>query len=80
MNRICTNCHYKNKCEYSCKTWNNCTLYPQEHCAKVFHEHCEEIATETFIKAIEELKTHNRNGITDGIIKQADIIINVANN
>lgn len=74
----CSNCRKKN-CEYRGKAFKNMTIYCREHCVAELKKECDAIATETFRKAIEELKNGEyQKAAVKGILQQAECILNVA--
>ena len=78
--KICDKCKKKN-CIYRNIAFENMTIYCSEHCAAELKAECDTIATADFRKVIDALKAGNFQlaGIK-GIIKQAECILNVADN
>ena len=78
--KICDKCKKKN-CAYRNIAFKNMTIYCNEHCAAKIKAECDTIATADFRKVIDALKAGNFQfaGIK-GIIKQAECILNVADN
>lgn len=76
----CKNCRKKN-CEYRGKAFKNMTIYCSGSCVKEIKEECDVIATEEFRNVIEALKNGNYQfAAVKGILKQAECILNVADN
>ena len=76
MSQICNRCSKRNKCEYAHATWKNCTLFPDEHCAKEIKE-ASDYAYEILKDKIGLLEG---NIMCQGIEKQFELIMNVALN
>lgn len=76
---ICTKC--KKKCEYRNVSFENMTLYCQTHCAYELKAECDKIATDEFRRVVQSLKDgdYTLAGVK-GILKQAECILNVADN
>lgn len=76
----CGNCKKKN-CEYRGKLFKNMTIYCSQNCVAELKKECDAIATDDFRKVIEDLKSGNYQlaGV-EGILIQAECILNVADN
>lgn len=75
--KICNKC--RRECEYRNKKFKDVSLYCDTHCTYDLKVECDKIATEDFRKVIQELKDGNfSNAAVNGILKQAQCILNVA--
>ena len=75
----CNKC--RRECEYRNKKFKDVSLYCDTHCTYDFKIECDKIATDDFRKVIQELKDGNfSNAAVTGILKQAQCILNVADN
>lgn len=76
----CKNCRKKN-CEYRGKAFKNMTIYCSQVCVAELKRECDEIATEEFRSVIKALQDGNYQlAAVKGILKQAECILNVADN
>ena len=76
----CKNCRKKN-CEYRGKTYKNVTIYCSQSCVAELKRECDEIATEKFRSVVKALQDGNYQiAAVKGILKQAECILNVADN
>lgn len=78
--KICDKCKKKN-CIYRNIAFENMTMYCNEHCTAEIKAECDAIATEDFRKVVKALKAGNfQLAGVKGILKQAEYILNVADN
>lgn len=76
----CKSCRNQN-CEYRKKVFKNMTIYCSENCVKEIKEECNAIATEEFRSVIKALQDGNYQlAAVKGILRQAECILNVADN